>query len=517
MKENIIIFDTTLRDGEQSLLYSLTSLQKLKIAILLEKMGIDIIEAGFPISSPEDFKSVKLISKHIKNSKICSLARCIDKDIDTAYKAMKYSYNKLFRIHLFIGTSDLHIKYKLKKNFTDILDMSVRSVLRAKKYTDDIEFSCEDAVRTKIDNLCKIIEKVIEHGVTTINIPDTVGYTIPSEFSKIINNIMNRVPNIDKAKLSVHCHNDLGMASGNSITAIQNGARQIEGTICGIGERSGNTALEEIIMTINTRKDILNFKTNINIKNIYKTSKKISQICNFKISQNKPIIGKNAFSHSSGIHQDGILKNRKNYEIISPETIGSKKRDFNLTSRSGRAAIKFCMKNMGYSKEKYDLNKLYKNFIKLADKQGRVFNYDLESLAFTKNFYKENKYFKLIYLEILKKYDNKSKILIKLKCGKEIKKMSIFYKSSFVHSTLKLLRKISKINNIKLKRFSSESKNYKKNILNKVKISISYKKLNFYGEKITSSFTKSYVLSIINVLNSIRKYKIINKNFTNSQ
>ncbi|WP_343184222.1 2-isopropylmalate synthase (plasmid) [Buchnera aphidicola (Ceratovacuna keduensis)] len=510
MKENIIIFDTTLRDGEQSLPYSLNSYKKLKIAILLEKLGVDIIEAGFPISSPEDFKSVELISKTIKKSKVCSLARCIKNDIDISANAMRfYKYNS-FRIHLFIGTSDLHIKYKLKKDFKDILEMSIKSVIRAKKYTDDIEFSCEDAGRTNIDNLCFIIENVIKNGATTINIPDTVGYTMPLEFSKIIKKILNRVPNIDKAKLSVHFHNDLGMASGNAITSIQYGARQIEGTISGIGERSGNTALEEVIMAINTRNDILNFKTNINIKKIYDTSKKISEICNFSISPNKPIIGSNAFSHSSGIHQDGILKNRKNYEIISPESIGSKKQNFNLTSRSGRAAIKFYMKNMGYSEKLYDLNKLYKNFIKLTDIQGRIFEYDLESLAFTKNFYKESKYFKLINLEILYKYNIENKILINLKIGKNNKKKIISNNKNIIYSIFNLLKKISKIK-MKLKNFISKSKIYKKNIIIEVNVFAIYKNMKFYGNKISSNFIESYILSLISILNSIRKYKNIKK------
>ncbi|WP_343154975.1 2-isopropylmalate synthase (plasmid) [Buchnera aphidicola (Pseudoregma panicola)] len=512
MKENIVIFDTTLRDGEQSLPFSLNSSKKLKIAILLEKLGVDIIEAGFPVSSPEDFKSIELISKNIKKSKICSLSRCIKNDIDISAKAMRFYKHNSFRIHLFIGTSELHIKHKLKKNFKDILEMSVQSVIRAKKYTDDIEFSCEDAGRTEIDNLCFIIENVIKNGVTTINIPDTVGYTIPLEFSEIIKKILNKVPNIDKAKLSIHCHNDLGMAAGNSITAIQNGARQIEGTISGIGERSGNTALEEVIMAINTRNDILNFKTNINIKKIYNTSKKIIEICDFNISPNKPIIGTNSFSHSSGIHQDGVLKNRKNYEIISPDSIGSKKQNFNLTSRSGRSAIKFYMKNMGYSEKEYNLNKLYKDFIKLADKQGRIFNYDLLSLAFTKNFYKESEYFKLINLEIFYKYNKENKILINLKIGKKNKKKIIFNDCNVIYLIFNLLKKISKIN-IKLKNFISKSSIYKKKIISKVNVTVIYKNIKFYGNDISSNFIKSYTLSLIKILNSIRKYKNIKKKY----
>ncbi|WP_343188409.1 2-isopropylmalate synthase (plasmid) [Buchnera aphidicola (Ceratoglyphina bambusae)] len=508
MKEKIIIFDTTLRDGDQSLQHSLKSNDKLKIAKLLEKMGVDIIEAGFPISSPEDFKSVNLISKNIKNSTICSLARCKNEDIDIAAKAMSNSFSRSFRIHLFIGTSNLHIKYKLRKNFEEILEMAINSVKRAKKYTNDIEFSCEDAGRTNIDNLCIIIENVIKHGVTTINIPDTVGYNIPTEFSKIIKLIINKVPNIDKSIISIHCHNDLGMAAGNSITAIQSGARQIEGTINGIGERSGNTALEEIIMAIKTRKDILNFYTDINHKKIYKTSKIISKICNVNISPNKSIIGSNAFSHSSGIHQDGILKNRKNYEIISPETIGAKNKEFNLTSRSGRAAIKYHMNKMGYSEDKYNLNKLYKNFIKLTDKYGRIFSYDLEALAFLKNFKKESNYFKLKHLKISIKNNVENNILIKLVCGENTKICSIKTKSNIIYAICKIFSKTSNIK-IKLKKFKSIFEKDKNNLINKVSIIILYKKNKFYGEKITSNFIESYTKSIVNVLNSIWKYNKI--------
>ncbi|WP_343189277.1 2-isopropylmalate synthase (plasmid) [Buchnera aphidicola (Chaitoregma tattakana)] len=514
MKEKIIIFDTTLRDGEQSLSNSLTCKEKLKIAILLENMGVDIIEAGFPISSPEDFQSVKLISQTIKNSKICSLARCLYKDIDIAAKAMKYCLQDSFRIHLFIGTSNLHIKHKLKKNFDDILDMSIKSVIRARKYTNDIEFSCEDAGRTEIENLCIIIENVIKNGATTINIPDTVGYTVPLEFSKIVKEILNKVPNIDKAILSVHCHNDLGMATGNAITAIQCGARQIEGTIGGIGERAGNTALEEVIMTIKTRKDILNFYTNINFKDIYKTSKKISNICNLEISSNKPIIGSNAFSHSSGIHQDGVLKNKKNYEIISPESIGSKKKNFNLTSRSGRAAIKFYMKDMGYSEKTYDLNILYKKFIKLADQNGRVFKYDLEALAFLKNSYEENKYYELVYLKICTLYNSGNKIIIKLKCGNKVKKESVSNTSNLIFTIFDLIKRISKIE-MKLKKIILKSKTNRSRIVNLVNLSVIYNNTNFHSKKITSDYMKSYILSLIIVLNSIRKYKIVRKKLHN--
>lgn len=380
MTQKLIIFDTTLRDGEQSLRASLSVKEKLKISYALEKLGVDVIEAGFPISSPGDFKSVQVISSEIKDSKICSLARCMANDIDVAARAMKPA--KFFRIHIFLGTSSLHIKSKLRKTFDQIIEMITFAVKRAQKYTDDIEFSCEDAGRTSIDNLCRVVELVIKMGVKTVNIPDTVGYTIPSEFSNIITTLFHKIPNIDQAIISVHCHNDLGMAVANSISAIQSGARQIEGTIIGIGERAGNAALEEILMAIKVRKSILNFHTNIKYNRIYSTSKLISSICNIPIPVNKAIVGSNAFLHSSGIHQDGVLKNRENYEIIKPETIGLKSLPLNLTSRSGRAALRHHIKIMGYEDSDYNIDTLYLDFLRIADKKGNVCDYELEKLIF---------------------------------------------------------------------------------------------------------------------------------------
>lgn len=380
MTQQIIIFDTTLRDGEQALQSSLSVEAKLQIAYALEDLGVDIIEAGFPISSPGDFKSVQTISKNIKYSKICSLARCVDKDIDVAAEAMHLAHS--FRIHVFLGTSTLHMKSKLRKTFEEIIEMVLFSIKRARKYTDDVEFSCEDAGRTSLDNLCRIVELAIKSGATTINIPDTVGYTLPSQFGKIISVLYQKVPNIHKAVLSVHCHDDLGMAAANSISAIQCGARQIEGTINGLGERAGNTALEEIFMIIKVRSDVLKFNTNIKYENIYKTSRIISKICNVPIPLNKAIIGSNAFSHSSGIHQDGVLKNRANYEIMEPKSIGMEEVPLNLTSRSGRAAVKYRMKQMGYTDRDYNIDIFYERFLKLADKKGQIFDKDLKKLLF---------------------------------------------------------------------------------------------------------------------------------------
>ena len=380
-KNNIIIFDTTLRDGEQALKASLTVKEKLQIALALERLGVDVMEVGFPVSSAGDFESVKTIAQNIKNSRVCALSRAVDKDIDVAAEALKVA--EAFRIHTFIATSALHVEAKLKRSFEDVVDMAIHAVKRARNYTDDVEFSCEDAGRTGIDNICRIVEAAIKAGATTVNIPDTVGYCLPTQYGGIIADVMNRVPNIDKAVISVHCHNDLGIATANSLTAVLNGARQIECTINGIGERAGNTALEEVVMAIKTRQDMFNgLDTRINTQEIHRVSQMVSQLCNMPIQPNKAIVGANAFAHSSGIHQDGMVKNKNTYEIMSPETIGLKKEKLNLTARSGRAAVRNHMVEMGYQDSDYDLDKLYTAFLELADKKGQVFDYDLEALAF---------------------------------------------------------------------------------------------------------------------------------------
>lgn len=379
--ENIIIFDTTLRDGEQSLKSSLNKESKLQIAKALERLGVDFIEAGFPISSPGDFNAVKSIAQELKQTGVCALARAVPQDIEAAGASIKGAVRP--RIHTFIATSPLHVTQKLRKDFDTVIKMAVDSVKLARKFTDDVEFSCEDAGRTPWDDLFRIIEKAIDAGATTINIPDTVGYTIPSEYGALIAAIRNSVPNIDKAVISVHCHDDLGLSVANSIAAIQAGARQIEGTINGIGERAGNCALEEIAAIIGTRQDILGFTTNIKHQEIYRTSKTVSQCCNVFVQPHKAVVGENAFSHSSGIHQDGVLKEKGTYEIMSPETIGIPSGNMHMTSRSGRHIIKHRLHVLGYKENvDYVLDEVYEKFIALADKKGSIYDYDLEALLF---------------------------------------------------------------------------------------------------------------------------------------
>ncbi|QCI26022.1 2-isopropylmalate synthase [Buchnera aphidicola] len=513
MNDKIIIFDTSLRDGEQALQASLSVKEKIQIAMALERMKIDIMEVGFPISSPGDFNSVREISKIIKNTKICSLARCIKKDIDVAADAMSVLHD--FRIHVFLGTSNLHMYSKLRKNFDEIVDMAINSIKYAKRYTNDIEFSCEDAGRTSIDNLCRIVEYAISAGATTINIPDTVGYTLPHEFGNIIKLLYEKVPNIDKATISVHCHDDLGMAVGNSISAILSGARQIEGTINGIGERAGNAALEEVIMAIISRQDILNVHTTIKTKEISRTSKIVSQICNMPIPANKAIIGSNAFSHSSGIHQDGILKNRANYEIISPEIIGLKAVKLNLTSRSGRAAVRHRMEQMGYKDSEYNIDKLYVSFLKLADKKGQVFDYDLEALAFINNQQETPEYFRLEYFNVKSSSSGSANASVTLVCGKDIFTESATTSNGPVDAVYRALHKISGYS-ILLQKFQLFAKGKGKDALGQVDILVEYQNRKFHGIGLATDIIESSAKAMVNVLNSIWRAKqvilTLNKN-----
>ncbi|WP_075432471.1 2-isopropylmalate synthase [Buchnera aphidicola] len=511
MNNKVLIFDTTLRDGEQALPACLNVNEKLQIAIALERLGIDIIEAGFPISSPGDFKSVQVISKNIKNSKICSLARCIYKDIDTAAQAMKSAISP--RIHIFLGTSSLHIQSKLKKSFHEITEMITSSIKRARKYTDDIEFSCEDAGRTSLENLCFFVEKAIKYGANTINIPDTVGYTTPTQFKNIIQTLYEKVPNIHKAILSVHCHNDLGMAAGNSMSAIEAGARQIEGTIGGLGERAGNTALEEIIMALKIHSRKMGLVTNIKTKEIYRTSKIISQLCRMPIPINKAIIGKNAFSHSSGIHQDGVLKNKENYEIIDPTMIGLKKSKLNLTSRSGRAAVNHRMNEMGYQPHDYNIDKLYIDFLKLADKKGQIFDYDLEALAFINNQKeKEEEYFQLKYFDVQSKLSGFSIASVILKCGSKKKIKEVTTKNGPVNAIYQALNKIT-LYPIKLKKFNLVANGEGKDALGQVNIIVKYKSRNFYGLGLATDVIEASAKALVNVFNHIFKANQIDKKF----
>ena len=372
--EKIEIFDTTLRDGEQVPGCKLNTEQKLTIAEKLDFLGVDIIEAGFPISSPGDFQSVQEISKIVKNAKVCGLTRANKKDIEVAAEALKYA--KRPRIHTGIGTSDSHIKFKFNSTREEVLERAVEAVKYAKNFVDDVEFYAEDAGRTDNDFLAKVCEEVIKAGATVLNIPDTTGYCLPEEYGRKIKYLRDNVKDIDKAILSCHCHNDLGMATANSISGIINGARQIECTINGLGERAGNTALEEVVMIIKQHPD-LNFFTNINSKMLNEMSYLVSDLMGMPVQPNKAIVGANAFAHSSGIHQDGVIKNRETYEIIDPREVGINESSIVLTARSGRSALAYRFKNIGFDVTKVELDFLYQEFLKIADTKKEVNNDDL--------------------------------------------------------------------------------------------------------------------------------------------
>ncbi|MBU4098585.1 2-isopropylmalate synthase [Patescibacteria group bacterium] len=377
MKNRIIVFDTTLRDGEQAPGCQLNTLEKIEVAKVLEELGVDVIEAGFPISSPGDLQSVQEITKIVKKPVIAALSRAIKGDIDAAVESLKYAKNK--RIHTFISSSDVHIIHQFRSTREKVMEQGIEAVKYAKQFTDDVEFSAMDAGRTENEFLVKFIEAAIKAGATTVNIPDTTGYCLPSEFGEKIKYLFEHVKNIDRAIVSVHCHNDLGMATANTIAAVQNGARQIEVTINGLGERAGNTSLEEAVMILKTRRD-LNAVTKIDTKKIYPTSRLVSKLMRMPVQANKAIVGRNAFAHSSGIHQDGVLKNRFTYEIISPKDVGVSESSLALTARSGRSALKYHLLRLGYKLTQEKLDKIYQKFIVFADKKKDIIDDDLRIL-----------------------------------------------------------------------------------------------------------------------------------------
>ena len=377
--ERVIIFDTTLRDGEQAPGAALNIGEKLEIARQLERLGVDVIEAGFPISSPGDFESVRLIASEVREPIICALAHANADAVDRAWEAIKDA--KRPRIHIFLSASDIHMIHQLRKEREKILEMARSMVARAKGYVEDVEFSPMDATRSEPAYIYQILEATIEAGATTVNIPDTVGYTTPQEFGNLVDGIFNNVPNIHRATVSVHCHNDLGLAVANSLAALDHGARQIECSVNGVGERAGNAALEEIVMALITRRDILKYTTNIDTAQIHRTSRMVSELTGFSIQPNKAIVGANAFRHASGIHQDGMLKERTTYEIMDPRTIGLAGTTLVLSKHSGRHAFKARLEELGYALGEEDLDRAFFAFKEIADKKKEVTDRDLESIV----------------------------------------------------------------------------------------------------------------------------------------
>ena len=378
MSQQVFIFDTTLRDGEQVPGCKLNTKEKLELAVKLEELGVDILEAGFPVSSPGDFESVNQIAKTLKNTVVCGLTRAVQNDIEVAAEALKPA--KRFRIHTGIGTSDLHIKYKFNSTREEIIERAVNAVKMARNFTDDVEFYAEDAGRTDNEYLARVVEAVIAAGATVVNIPDTTGYCLPHQYGEKMAFLKNNVSNIDKAVLSCHCHNDLGLATANSIAGVIGGARQIECTINGLGERAGNTALEEVVMILKQHA-ALGFYTNVNATMLNPMSREVSDIMRMAVQPNKAIVGANAFSHSSGIHQDGFLKSAETYEIIDPEAVGAEGSKIVLTARSGRSALAYRFQKLGFQFDRNDIDILYPSFLQVADTKKEVMEEDLQALA----------------------------------------------------------------------------------------------------------------------------------------
>ncbi len=395
--DRLFIFDTTLRDGEQSPGASMTREEKVRIAKTLEKMRVDVIEAGFPIASQGDFEAVQAVARTVKDATICGLARALEKDIDRAGEALKEANSG--RIHTFIATSPIHMEQKLRMSPDQVVEQAVWAVKRARRFTDNVEFSAEDAGRSEIDFLCRIFEAVIDAGATTINVPDTVGYNIPEQFGETIRTLIERVPNADKAIFSVHCHNDLGLAVANSLSAVMNGARQVECTINGLGERAGNAALEEVVMAVRTRQDVFSCDTGLDTTQIVSASKLVSNITGFPVQPNKAIVGANAFAHESGIHQDGVLKNRETYEIMRAQDVGWTENRMVLGKHSGRNAFRTRLQELGITFEsEEELNAAFARFKDLADKKHEIFDEDLQAIVTDTGIDQENERIKLVSL-----------------------------------------------------------------------------------------------------------------------
>lgn len=397
MKDRVFIFDTTLRDGEQSPGASMNAAEKMRLAVQLEKLGVDILEAGFPAASKGDFDAVSKIAQKLKKTEVTALARTSKEDIDCAWEAIRHAAKP--RIHTFIATSDIHMDYKLKMTRDEVVKTAVESVKYARSLTDNVEFSAEDGSRSDRDFLCKVFEAAIEAGAKTVNLPDTVGYAIPEEFSELVKYVLGHTPNIHKAILSIHCHNDLGLATANTLAALNSGARQAEVTINGIGERAGNTSLEEVIMTLHTRPNFLPLSTGIKTDLIYPTSRLVSMITGIIVQPNKAIVGANAFAHEAGIHQDGVLKNPMTYEIMKPETIGLNTNTLVLGKHSGRHALRSRLKELGYDLSDEELKLVFKKFKELADKKKHVVDEDLEVIV-TEGILRTKDIFRLEYLHV---------------------------------------------------------------------------------------------------------------------
>ncbi len=500
--KTIRIFDTTLRDGEQSPGASMNVQEKLMVARQLAKLGVDIIEAGFAYSSPGDFEAIKTIGNEVRGPVICSLARAREEDIKSAWEAVKDAPRK--RIHTFHSTSDIHLKYQFRVSREEALKRSVEMVRLARSLVEDVEFSPMDATRTDISYLCEVVEAVIEAGASTVNIPDTVGYSIPVEFGAMIKAVCDRVRNIDKAVISVHCHNDLGLSTANSLAAVLNGAGQIECTVNGIGERAGNCSMEEVVMALRTRKDIFGADTGINAEEIIRTSRLVTKITGISVQPNKAIVGANAFAHESGIHQDGLLKEKSTYEIIRPESIGLYSAKLVLGKHSGRHAFKSRLKDLGYVLGDEELNKAFERFKKLADQKKDIFDEDIETLI-SEDVIKAPEFYSLIDLYIMSGMNQRPAAAVKLKVGEDIVDR-LEYGDGPVDATYKAISAIADTKS-RLLKFEIKSITGGTDALGEVKVSLEEDDKTVRGHGADTDIIVAAAKAYINALNKLAARK----------
>ena len=498
MNDRLYIFDTTLRDGEQVPGCQLNTVEKIQVAKALEQLGVDVIEAGFPVSSPGDFNSVIEISKAVTWPTICALTRAVQHDIDVAVEALQYAKHK--RIHTGIGTSNEHIKYKFNSNRDDIIERAVWAVQYARQYVDEVEFYAEDAGRTDNEYLARVVEAVIKAGATVVNIPDTTGYCLPLEFGQKIKYLKEHVDNIDRAIISTHCHNDLGMATANTLEGVLNGARQVEVTINGIGERAGNTSLEEIAMILKCHKDI-NIDTNINTTKIYPTSRMVSSLMNMPVQPNKAIVGRNAFAHSSGIHQDGVLKNVHTYEIMDPKDVGIDDNSILLTARSGRAALKYRLNVNGVELTENKLDKVYEKFLVLADQKKEVTDADVLMLAGADTA--EAHAVKLDFLQVTTGKGVKSVASIGLDISGQ-KFEAAASGNGPVDAAIKALKKII-MKQMTLKEFTIQAISKGSDDVGKVHMQVEYDGSLYYGFGANTDIVTASVEAYIDCINKFKK------------
>ncbi len=510
MKNRIIIFDTTLRDGEQSPGASLNVYEKVEIARQLAKLNVDVIEAGFPVSSPAQFEAVQRISDQV-DAIITGLARAKEIDIKSAYDALKNA--KRYRIHTFSSTSDIHIMGKfgeekygrtLKEKRKTVLKMSKDAVMYAKTFTDDVEFSAEDAGRTDIGYLADIIEVAIAAGATTVNIPDTTGYTFPSEFGAKIAELRKRVKNIDQAVISVHCHDDLGLAVANSLSGIENGARQVECTINGIGERAGNASLEEVVMALKVRKDLFKYYTNIKTEEIYNTSKMVSSFSGIIVQPNKAIVGENAFAHESGIHQDGMLKDRQTYEIMTPEIVGVQKTKIVLGRHSGRHGLKARLVELGYNLSEEEIKRIYDKFVALADKKKEIFDDDLRLIMGDEKIYNNTDYYELEYLHINAGTNSIPTATVKIKCNDKTYKESAIGDGA-VDASFNAVERALKIKP-RLESYHVRSVTSGRQAMGEAIVRLRKNDISFTGRGVSTDIIEASVKAYLQALNHQQKY-----------